>query len=75
MKSALWPFLVSVTNWYNLADDGYDGTLVECRWSEAAGRGRRSSLCAVGWQRIKYLRTRFCFSLWNIDVYCSYPIF
>ena len=43
-KDALWSLLVSVTNWYNLADDGDDGTLVECRWVEAAGRGRRSLL-------------------------------
>jgi hypothetical protein len=75
MKSALWSFLASVTNWYNLADDGNDGTLVECRWSEAAGRVRRSCLRAVSSQDIKDLRTRFCFSLWNIDIYRYYPIF
>jgi hypothetical protein len=32
MESPLWPCLVSMTNWYNLADDGDDRTLVECRW-------------------------------------------
>lgn len=30
MESAPWSILVSVTNWYNLADDVDDGTLVEC---------------------------------------------
>jgi hypothetical protein len=47
-KGALWLILVSVTNWYDLADDCDDGSLVECRWSEAAGRGRRSCLRTVG---------------------------
>jgi hypothetical protein len=60
MKSALRSFLVSVTNWYNLADDGDEGTLVEYRWTEAEGRGRRSCLCAVDSQRVRYLRTEHC---------------
>jgi hypothetical protein len=58
-KGTLWSILVSVTNWYNLADDGDDGSLVDCRWSIAAGRGRRSQLRTVGSQCIKYLRTGY----------------
>ena len=50
---------MSVTNWYNLAGGGDDRSLVECRLSEAAGRGRRSQLRTVGLQSIKYLRTEY----------------
>jgi hypothetical protein len=58
-KAALWSVFVSVTNWYNLGDDGDDGSLVDCRWSEAAGRGRRSQLRTVSLQCIEYLHTAY----------------